>query len=614
MHLCAPLRLIVTVSACAVAICPAPTGDPQQTQTTAEVTQHDAPFTFSTGVNLVLVPVVVRDRAGHAIGTLKKEDFQLFDRGKLQEISKFSIEKAEAPPTLPDTSIETDANGNPQAKPATPAAQPMAGHFIMWLFDDVHLSFGDLGQTREAAKRVLKESFEPGTRAAIFTTSGHTSLDFTDDREKLDATLDQIRPWPTIPPADPPDCPDISVFQADLIVNGADQQALTAAEAEYLVCNPSNVPNPNILAGEAQSNPASAASASPGAIGSAIQAMVAPPVTAYAQKVLSVGYQDTRNSLLVLKGLVRRMSAMPGSRTIVMVSPGFFLVNDHRTDEMDVINNAIRNNVVISTLDARGLYSLTPGGKAENLGPNAPDALTLTAENVKMQYEHQAALANMDVLAELAADTGGSFFKDNNDFASGLKLVATQPEYIYVLGFAPQKLKLDGSYHKLNIVLANRGGLEMQARRGYFERNHLQDPAQEAKEELQEAFFSREEMRELPVILNTQFFKTGDVKARISILARIDAKHLRYKKSDGRNDNTLTVLGGVFDADGKYVVGTQKIVNLNFKDQTLDALPDGGITVKTNLDVASGNYIVRLVVRDSEGNVMSALNSAVVIP
>jgi hypothetical protein len=36
--------------------------------------------------------------------------------------------------------------------------------------------------------------------------------------------------------------------------------------------------------------------------------------------------------------------------------------------------------------------------------------------------------------------------------------------------------------------------------------------------------------------------------------------------------------------------------------------------VKENLDVASGNYIVRLVVRDSEGKVMSALNGAVVIP
>jgi len=163
-------------------------------------------------------------------------------------------------------------------------------------------------------------------------------------------------------------------------------------------------------------------------------------------------------------------------------------------------------------------------------------------------------------------------------------------------------------------VLKNGAGLEMQARRGYFERNHREDPAEQAKEEITEAFFSREELRELPVELKTQFFKTGDLNARLSILARIDAKHLRYRKADGRNNDTLTVVGGVFDQNGKYVVGTQKIVDLNLRDQTLDALPESGITVKMNLDVASGNYIVRLVVRDSEGKVMSAVNGSVVIP
>jgi VWFA-related protein len=584
-------------------ICPAQTGG-QQPQTAAELTQRDAPLTFSTAVNLVLVPVVIRDAQGHAIGTLQKDDFQIFDKGKLQTITKFSVEKAEAPPTLVDRSIETDANGNPQPKPAGPAAQPMAGHFTMWLFDDVHLSFGDLAQTREAAKRVLKDSFAPGTRAAIYTTSGHTSLDFTDDRDKLDATLDQIKPWPTIPSdAGVKPCPDISYFRADQIINGNDQQALLAAQADYLSC-------PEGAAAIPQS-PATGGAAVPSPQVSAyVQAQIAEPVRMLTLKQVEIGFQDTRNTLLVLKGLVRRMSAMPGSRAIVMVSPGFHLVSDHRTDEMDLINTAVRNNVVISSLDARGLFALTPGGKADaptgNFDPNTA--------TIKANYERQAALADMDVLEELAEDTGGAFFHDNNDFAGGLKLAATQPEYIYVLGFAPQNLKLDGSYHKLKIVLKTGAGLQMQARRGYFERNHLEDPAEEAKEELKEAFFSRDEMRELPVELNTQFFRTGVSKARLSILARIDARHLHFRKTDGHNDNTLTVVGGVFDRNGNFVVGTQKIVDLKLRDQTLDTLPESGITVKTNLDVASGDYIVRLVVRDSEGKAMSALNSAVVIP
>jgi VWFA-related protein len=601
---------MLAVSSSAVAISLAQS-DGQQPQTTAELTQRDAPFTFSAGVNLVLVPVVVRDAQGHAIGTLQKEDFQLFDKGKLQTITKFSVERAEAPPVVPDTSIETDANSNPQTRPAGAAAQPIAGHFIMWLFDDVHLSLGDLAQTRAAAKRVLKESFAPGTRAAIYTTSGHTSLDFTDDRDKLDATLDQIKTWPTIPTdAATPPCLDVSYFEADRVINGNDPDATRAAQVDYLTC-------PDAAETVAKANYEESQPTSPGqaaqkqaAIAAYVQSSIAQPLRMLLLREVEIGFQDTRNTLLILKGMVRRMSAMPGSRTIVLVSPGFYLVSDHRTDESDVIDAAIRNNVVISSLDARGLYTLTPGGSADT-----PSRFTdPTTSNIKASFERQAALANMDVMEELAAATGGAFIHDNNDFVGGLKLVAAQPEYIYVLGFAPQNLKLDGSYHKLKLVVRNSAALQIQARRGYFERNHLENPAEQAKEEIKEAFFSRDEIRELPVELNTQFFRTGDYKARLTILARIDARHLHFRKTDGRNDNTLTVVGGLFDRDGKFVAGTQKIVDLRLRDQTLDTLPESGITVKTNLDVASGDYVVRLVVRDSAGQVMSALNSAVVIP
>ena len=55
---------------------------------------HDEPALFKARVNLVMVPVVVRDRKGNAVGNLKQEDFQLFDKGKPQYIARFSMERA----------------------------------------------------------------------------------------------------------------------------------------------------------------------------------------------------------------------------------------------------------------------------------------------------------------------------------------------------------------------------------------------------------------------------------------------------------------------------------------------------------------------------------------
>jgi len=58
-----------------------------QTQT-GEVTSRDEAPTFQSSVNLVRVPVVVRDKSGHTVGGLQKSDFRLTDLGKPQEIAQ----------------------------------------------------------------------------------------------------------------------------------------------------------------------------------------------------------------------------------------------------------------------------------------------------------------------------------------------------------------------------------------------------------------------------------------------------------------------------------------------------------------------------------------------
>ncbi len=60
----------------------------------AELETKESPAKFTSKVNLVPVTVVVRDRQGHAVGNLTKEDFRLLDNGKPQVIAKFSDREA----------------------------------------------------------------------------------------------------------------------------------------------------------------------------------------------------------------------------------------------------------------------------------------------------------------------------------------------------------------------------------------------------------------------------------------------------------------------------------------------------------------------------------------
>jgi VWFA-related protein len=567
-------------------------GQPPANQNAPEMSTHDAPATFSTKVNLVMVPVVVRDAKGKAIGTLQKEDFQLFDKGKPQVISKFSVEKAgevviPAEVATDDAALENAAGATAATK--TPA--PIAQRFVIYLFDDVHTSNGDLIQVRNAADRHLSEALDATTRAAIFTTSGQGNVDFTDDRVKLHEALMRLMSRPTIG-GPGSECPDLNYYMADLIQNKNDPTALQAAATEVLAsCEP---PPPG-------NSPAAAAQALQSA-----QALA----QSTASRVLNLGERDTRLAFTVLEGAIRRLAAAPGDRSLILVSSGFLLADDLRQEETDIMDRAIRANVRISSLNARGLYAIVPGGDASTPSSAGGPAVM----NIKARYDRESALAEEDVLEELADATGGRYFHNNNDLKAGFGQVAAAPEFVYVLGFSPQNLKLDGAYHKLKVTLTNSHGLDLQARRGYYAPKHLADPAEDAKREINEALFSRDELQDIPVELHMQFFKSSDVAAKIAVLARVNLKNLHFRKADGRNYDNLTVLAGVFDRNGNYISGVEKILELRLLDPTLEKLLNSGVTVRTNFDVAPGSYVIRLVVRDSEGQNMAARNGVVEIP
>jgi VWFA-related protein len=547
-------------------------------QTPAELATHDEPTTFKVNVKLVLLRAVVRDGQGHAVGNLHQEDFQVFDKGKSQVITHFEVEQPGSMAAKARPKPREDmSNGIPDDSSNSGPTLAVPERFVAYLFDDVHLEFGDLARVREAAERHFS-NLRPTDRAAIFTTSGHIVLDYTDDRAQLHATMLRLQPQP-ISSGIGKNCPDIGYYQADLIVNKNDPQALQVAVQEAISCQPV-VPGTQII------DPT-------------------PMVNAISAGVVNAGQHESRIALGVLKELVHNLSRMPGQRSVVLISPGF-ITPQLEYEYTEIIDRAVHAQVIINTLDARGLYVVIPGGDASNpaLRPPPPG---------KGLIEVAAASAQDDLLDVLADGTGGVFFHNNNDFDDGFRRVAEPPEYSYVLAFVPQNLKLDGSFHAIKVTVKSPPKLTVLARRGYYAPKNFANPEEQAKQEIEDAMFSQEELHNLPVRLQTQFFKASADDAKLIVLAHVDVRSMRFRKLEGRNNNVLTCVSALFNRNGNLIQGIEKTVTMHLKDETLEHKLGSGITLKTSFDVKPGSYMVRLVVRDAEGQLMSAENGAVEI-
>ena len=396
----------------------------------------NSPYRLKIGVDLVTVPVVVRDQSGRAVGNLTRDDFEIFDKGKRESISAFNVESLSA------EAGSAHLTSSSAAAPQTAASAGPQPNFIVYLFDDMHLKSADLANVREAAARQI-DALTPTDLAAILTTSGTVSSPFTTDHALLKQSLLNLRASPPAGSTPAAPCPHLSYYEADQMLMLSPEllgnPPLQLAYAEILDCQHSANSDPDLI------------------IQSALDA---------ARAVKHSGDLEDRSALLAVRDVVRWLAKAPGSRNLVLVSPGFFVSSDNRFDESNVIEEGIRDQVVINALDARGLNgaALAGGAAADRSASSGP-------MNLNSNLAREEALQSSAVMEEITAGTGGAFVHNSNDFDGGFARLAAPPAFVYLLGFKPAKL--DGNFHPLKVKLTSENGkLDLQARLGYIAAKH----------------------------------------------------------------------------------------------------------------------------------------------
>jgi len=558
---------------------------------------HLPEFQLRVESNLVIVRAVVRNSEGKPIENLTKEDFRIFDRGKEQPIGQF-----EAVNIPPEPAAVGSSSPEGRIEKQSIAAGARRQTFLALYFDDLNTSEMDMVQARDAAESFLTE-LPRNERVGIFTSEGILA-DFTGNTKVLHDGLAKLHTSPRALKRIR-ECPDLSDYQAEQIADSENlttdawKAALDEAAHQCGILDPQAL-NSLLRGGNVANKPSPEIDA------------VLNSIRALARSIVAQVQVQTRQNLAMLEQVVNAMSHAPGDRTIVLLSTGFL----SRSDQLQVnriIDQALKNQIVISSLDPKGLALLLREADAtRGYAPTASSGVVTSGHNLDFAREAGA----IDVLGELADGTGGEFFHNNNDLGAGFDALAGSRSY-YILAFVPQRF--DGEFHRLDVKLMQSKGI-VRARRGYYAvRNVPGSEEDESAQKTPEAglanlMASREEFKQLSVDVSPDLIGSSGDARDVRLVIRLDLTSVSFRREGDQNVNSFTFATGVYDSDGKWVTGEEKKVDVKLSDSQLAEMKMNGVGIKNSFHLRPGKYLVREIVTDSEAHHVGAVNRTVEVP
>ena len=574
MRIRKPLAIVAIVALCAPLLrSQAPADDEIRIGTRPYVPQQG---TIRVQSELVEVGVVIRDSNGQTVGGFKRDDFQILDNGKAQKVSYFDEEKAPKPVAAKASEKESPST----TAPATPV--PAAPRYVAMFFDDTSSPLADLVSARKAAEGYIGKGLEPGEKVGLYTASSFFRLDFTEDTAALLAGLPKILPH-VRRAEDAIGCPRINPYQAWAIIHhGYQSQEFQVALAEALAC-PQNSGVPPFELSHL--------------------------VEIQAQRTLDIAGQISDGILEKAFNVIKILSAQQGHRVLLFASSGFF-AEELQSQREQLVNAALRTKVVINTLDAKGLFVDADldysNGPPAIISPDLMVARSMIA-NTDVQFKN-------DPLALLAEETGGRFFHNSNDLTRGVQELSASPEVSYVLGFTPENLRQDGAFHALKVKLGDAHGLTISAREGYYAPKKPKDmTADEKLVKFGREVMAGDTLTAIPVNLEVKPTKLQNGDSDLNLASKVDVAKLPFRKENDRSTERLIMVTALFSEKNEFLTGTEQIVDLSLKSETLAKLSRDGFGAKLSVEAPPGNYRVRQVVIEVVSGKMAALNQNVVV-
>jgi VWFA-related protein len=512
---------------------------------------------FRSGARLIVQTVSVRDRDGRAVEGLSANDFIVTEDGEPQTVSFVEYQRlpdrpaaaraAEPAPRVPAAAAAPSPTQGQIAIPPAGDTRYRDRRLLVLYFDLTAMPPADQMRAYAAAQAFIDTQMQPSDRLAIMTFGGGAV------RVKQDFTGDRgaLR-----------DAIQTLIFGDDKDGDGI----------------PDNTD-----------------------IG-----------TAFGQDDAEFSILNTDRQLSALQTAATMLRPLPEQKALIYFASGLRLNGvDNQAQLRATTNAAIRANVALHPIDARGLVAQAPLGDATRPSPGGLAMFNgQLAQNTLTAFQR-----SQDTLYSLAKDTGGRAMFDYNDLSLGIAEAAQSIASYYMLGYYSTHPASDGRFHRVRVALRSGIAGELAYRQGYFsDKEFAKFTAADKERQLEDALMLDNPVTEISLAMEVNYFQLNSAEYFVPVAVKIPGTELALARRRGAPRTVIDFIGEVKDDYGITVQNVRDKLDIKLTGDTAAQLATRPLLYETGFTLLPGKYVIKLLARDDETGRIGTYQASFAVP
>ncbi|HTW46759.1 MAG TPA: VWA domain-containing protein [Acidobacteriaceae bacterium] len=515
--------------------------------------------TLSVNVQLVVEPVVVKDKRGNFIPGLTANDFEVTESGVPQTVRICEPQNlAETAKPLPALTRDNENITLYRQLSRTQIAPEAAGserykdrRLLALYFDMTAMQPAEQLRALSAAQQFIRTQMTTTDLVAILRYQGGSVdilQDFTADRNRLLSILETM------------------------------------------------------IVGEGQGSAETVDDASSSDTGAA-----------FGQDDSEFNVFNTDRQLSALETAARILGHLSEKKSLIYFASGLRLNGiDNQAQLHATVDSAIKAGVSFWPIDARGLVAEAPLGDATQGSQGNSGMYTgAAAQAVTANFQF-----SQDTLFALAGDTGGRALFDTNELTRGIVQAQQSIEDYYILGYYSTNTAQDGKFRRVRISLRRNLDATLDYRQGYFAGKVFgKFNAVDKERQLEDALMLQDPITDLTVAMEIDYFQLNRAEYFVPIVVKIPGRELALARRGGAEHTLIDFVGEIKDViGGTTVTNLRDHVNIRLSGATAAELAHRPIEYDTGFTLLPGEYSIKFLARDDETGRIGTYQTTFVIP